>query len=74
MSLFFQGIGDSAQGFANFILYCYSTEVIRRRMLAAIGWKSARVEQTPSTTETTAQRTSYTCRSTTWTFWTRRFL
>ncbi|XP_052792121.1 G-protein coupled receptor 157-like [Mya arenaria] len=27
-----QGIGDSAQGIANFVLYCYSTESIRRRM------------------------------------------
>ncbi|KAL5005404.1 hypothetical protein ScPMuIL_018860 [Solemya velum] len=28
-----QGIGDSAQGFANFILYCFFTEKIRNRLL-----------------------------------------
>ncbi|KAL4227561.1 hypothetical protein ACF0H5_013003 [Mactra antiquata] len=27
-----QGIGDSAQGFANFVIYCFSTESIRQRM------------------------------------------
>lgn len=30
--LSFQGIGDSAQGFANFVLYCFSTQSIRKRM------------------------------------------
>jgi len=29
---YFQGIGDSAQGFANFVLYCYCTDSIRRRI------------------------------------------
>ncbi|XP_045215531.2 G-protein coupled receptor 157-like [Mercenaria mercenaria] len=27
-----QGIGDSVQGFANFVIYCFSTRSIRRRM------------------------------------------
>lgn len=37
-SFFFivQGIGDSVQGFANFVLYCYSTETVRRRMINGI--------------------------------------
>ncbi|KAL3865720.1 hypothetical protein ACJMK2_043080 [Sinanodonta woodiana] len=29
-----QGVGDSAQGFANFVFYCISTEKIRRRLLS----------------------------------------
>ena len=31
-----QGIGDSAQGFANFVLYCFSTEKIRHRFVAMV--------------------------------------
>ena len=31
-----QGIGDSAQGFANFVLYCFSTEKIRQRLVAMV--------------------------------------
>lgn len=35
--LCWQGIGDSAQGIANFVLYCYFTESIRKRMLKPFG-------------------------------------
>ena len=38
-----QGIGDSAQGFANFVLYCWSTETIRRRMCQHLPWCHRRV-------------------------------
>lgn len=31
-----QGIGDSAQGFANFVLYCISTPRIRRRLFTLV--------------------------------------
>ena len=34
--VFLQGIGDSAQGFANFVLYCISTEKIRHRLVALV--------------------------------------
>lgn len=34
--LFFQGVGDSSQGFANFILYCALTDKVRERVFAAI--------------------------------------
>lgn len=33
---FFQGVGDSSQGFANFILYCALTDKVRERVFAAI--------------------------------------
>lgn len=31
-----QGVGDSSQGFANFILYCALTDKVRERVFAAI--------------------------------------
>lgn len=33
---FFQGVGDSSQGFANFILYCALTDKVRERVFVAI--------------------------------------
>lgn len=36
MLFFPQGVGDSSQGFANFILYCALTDKVRERVFAAI--------------------------------------
>lgn len=36
VGFFFQGVGDSSQGFANFILYCALTDKVRERVFVAI--------------------------------------
>ena len=45
----FQGFGDSAQGFTNFIIYCIFTDTVRRRMVAVCWGDRGRVSPEPST-------------------------
>ena len=48
----FQGFGDSAQGFTNFIIYCIFTDTVRRRMVAVCLRDRGRVSPEPSTRRT----------------------